>query len=351
MDNHVRIGTEGAMGVVTLARPKAINALTPAMIETITTAMTGWSSDPAIRAVLIEGEGEKGFCAGGDVRLTRELVLAGQSEEAFAFFAAEYRLNGLIATYGKPVIALQHGVVMGGGIGLSSHARYRIGTPSSVFAMPEAAIGFFCDVGANAILYQTPRAPALAFLMSARSVNVADAMALGLCDAAIEEVHLGDVRGRLIEAARAGDVDTAISAILSGEAVDPGEAEFTALANSIAPVFAHDNAADIVAHMSQFASDGDPGAAALAATLSALCPTSLEVIVKSHLAARRLRDVTAILAMDLRLARLMAGRPDFAEGVRAVLVDKDRKPGWSPASLDDVDSAAIAAIVGGRPSQ
>src|SRR5690554_3498060 len=324
--SDISITTEGACGVIRLTRPRAVNALTAEMIGAVRDALERWDEDDAVRAVLIEGEGDKGLCAGGDVRLTRDMALAGEMQRVEAFFADEYDMNLVIATYRKPITAFQHGVVMGGGIGLSSHARYRIATPGSRFAMPEAAIGFFCDVGVNAILYQTSEARALAFLLSGQSVGAGDAIALGLADAAVPEAALGQARSRVIEAARADDPDTAISQVIQALAVEPGPAQFCALADSLEPVFAGKTIGQILAGLLERAEEGDPGAAALHGMMDAHCPTSLAAIVLSHRLARRTRGVRAILAADLALASYLALRPDFAEGVRAVLVDKDRKP-------------------------
>ncbi|WMT86742.1 enoyl-CoA hydratase/isomerase family protein [Pelagibacterium sp. 26DY04] len=344
--DDISISIEGACGIIRLARPRAINALSADMIAAVRAALDEWDEDERVRAVLIEGEGEKGLCAGGDVRATRELALVGDTRRVSAFFADEYDMNGLIATYPKPIVALQHGIVMGGGIGISSHARYRIATASSRFAMPEGAIGFFCDVGVNAILYKTAQARALAFLMSGQTVAVADAIALGLADAAVPEDALAGLRARVIEAAQAGDPDTAITALIQSESIDPGEASFCGLADSLAPVFAAETVGKIVENLLDLAEEGDPGAAALHAAIARQCPTSLAAIVISHRRARQLRDVRAILEDDLALAKHMALRPDFAEGVRAVLIDKDRNPQWQPARLADVDSDALEKVLG-----
>lgn len=344
--DEISISVEGACGIIRLTRPRAINALSADMIGAVRYALDEWDENEAVRAVLIEGEGEKGLCAGGDVRRTRDMAMAGETRPVFSFFADEYDMNGLIATYRKPIVAFQHGIVMGGGIGISSHARYRIATPTSRFAMPEGAIGFFCDVGVNAILYKTTQARALAFLLSGQSVGAADAIALGLADTVVPEDGLASLRGRVIEAAQAGDPDTAITALIQSESVDAGAADFCELADSLAPIFAAPDAKAIVEGLLDWSEDGDPGAAALHASIVRQCPTSLVAIVLSHRQARQKRDVSAILEDDLALARYMAMRPDFAEGVRAVLIDKDRAPKWDPARLADVDSAALARVLG-----
>tara|TARA_R100000365_G_scaffold1542_1_gene5220 strand:- start:13605 stop:14687 length:1083 start_codon:yes stop_codon:yes gene_type:complete len=344
--DEISISIEGGCGIIRLTRPRAINALSAEMIGAVRYALDEWDENDDVRAVLIEGEGEKGLCAGGDVRRTREMAMAGDTRPVFSFFADEYDMNGLIATYRKPIVALQHGIVMGGGIGISSHARYRIATPSSRFAMPEAAIGFFCDVGVNAILYQASEARALAFLLSGQTVGAADAIALGLTDTMVPEDALADLRGRVIDAAQAGDPDTAITALIQSESIDAGAADFCALSDSLAEIFAAPDAEKIVEGLLDWSEDGDPGAAALYASIARHCPTSLVAIVLSHRRARHKRDVRAILEDDLALARHMAMRPDFAEGVRAVLVDKDKAPKWEPARLADVDVTALQRVLG-----
>ena len=187
---------------------------------------------------------------------------------------------------------------------------------------------------------------ALAFLLSGQTVGAADAIAMGLADTVVPEDGLADLRGRVIEAAQAGDPDTAITALIQSESVDAGAADFCELADSLAPVFAAPDAKAIVEGLLDWSEDGDPGAAALRASIVRQCPTSLVAIVLSHRQARQKRDVRAILEDDLALARYMAMRPDFAEGVRSVLIDKDRAPNWQPARLADVDSAALARVLG-----
>ena len=337
MSEHVATRTEGRLGVVVLDRPKAINALDFGMIAAITAVLEGWRDDPDVTAILFEGNGPRGFCAGGDVRAVRDLVLAGRKDQADAYFAAEYDLNGRISTYDKPVIALTHGAVMGGGIGIAGHAGFRIALPDARFAMPEAVIGFVVDTGVNAILAKAPEHRALAFLLSGLAVGAADALTLGLTDCVIAADARERVRAGLITAAEAPSVDTAVVSLMQAEAIDAGEAELCHAADARADVFALARAAEMAEALGP---DDQP----LGAAIARGSPTSLEAIVLSHRAARKARDIGEVLALDLAFARYLCGRPDFAEGVRAVLVDKDGKAAWQPAAGDDVDITALTAL-------
>lgn len=186
MTGQLDVIREGNLGIIALNRPEAINALSLEMINGITRKLEQWRSDDGIRLVLFEGRGPRGFCSGGDVRAVRQAVISGHPETGDAFFAAEYEMNGIIARYPKPTVALAHGVVMGGGIGIAGHCAFRFAAADARFAMPEAAIGFVCDVGVNFILARAPLHRALAFALSGQAVGVADALALGLTDCAVD---------------------------------------------------------------------------------------------------------------------------------------------------------------------
>ncbi len=340
MSAQLEISVEGHLGVIALNRPEAINALSQGMIAGIAEALRGWQTDGRVRAVLFEGRGARGFCSGGDVRAARAQVVEGRLAEAEAYFATEYAMNLLIATYDKPVLAIADGIVMGGGIGIAGHARFRFTTPNARFAMPEAGIGFFGDVGVNAILARAPAHRALLFLMSGKPVGAADALALGLTDCAVLPERIGELRSGLVAAAGTGDLQPAVVALMQSLSIQAGDRSLCTLADALSGELELETAAEIVAAVDG-KSAGNPEVAAMAALLKSRSPTSLEAIVKSHRAARRLPGIAEVLALDLRMARLMAGLPDFAEGVRAVLVDKDQKPVWAKP----VPAAAIRAAV------
>lgn len=354
MSGDVEFGVEGRLGVVTLNRPKAINALTLDMVRAIHAQLEAWRGDDSVRVVLFEGRGPKGFCSGGDVRWVREEVLAGRSEDGFRFFADEYAMNGRIAGYPKPVAALADGIVMGGGIGIAGHADFRFATTNVRYAMPEAAIGFVSDIGVNAILARAPVHRALLFLMTGMPVGAADALALGLADCVIPADKMAEVRSGIAAAADSGSPDTALVALMQSEGVEAGDPVFCAGADLLDDEMAEETAAAIVEAVAE-AAESEPQLAAIAETLSGRSPSSLEAILQSHRAARTYGDLRPILELDLRLARLMAERPDFAEGVRTVLVDKDNAPRWTPDVPRGQISAEIATVsaswTAGRQSQ
>jgi len=341
MSGELDIAIDGHLGRITLDRPAAINALSAGMIAGITEALTRWAGDDGIGAVLFEGAGEKGFCAGGDVRAARALVLAGRLGEADAYFAAEYRMNALIAGYAKPLVAITHGVVMGGGLGIAGHCGFRVTQPGARFAMPETAIGFFADVGVNAILAKAPAPRALLFALSGASVGAADALALGLADAVVAPERIAQLRIDIAAAAASPAPADAIGLLLAAESIVGGDTPFTEMAGLLPAALPESTAAflDAVAAV--------PALAELSALLETRSPGALAANFHAQVAARRLMDVGRTLEMDARLAALMIRRPDFAEGVRAVLVDKDHRPVWQPATLAGLDPAPILAAVAG----
>ena len=333
MTGQLDVSREEHLGIIALNRPEAINALTPEMIRGLTRTLEQWRDDEGIRVVLFEGRGPRGFCSGGDVRLARQFVLDGRAEEADDFFAAEYFMNGLIAGYPKPTVALSHGVVMGGGIGIAGHCRYRFTTPDSRWAMPEAAIGFISDIGVNHILGKAPLHRALLFLMSGTTVGAADALALGLADCVYDPGRREALLGAIAAASASADPASALVHLVQAEMVPTGEASFVALA---------DRHAGLKWNTLRAITMALPEHPELAEMLRAGSPTSRAFIHESHFAARKFATIEEVLAQDLRLAKLFCRQPDFAEGVRAVLVDKDRQPNWSRTDHAFIQRASAA---------
>lgn len=337
MTGQLEVIREGHLGIIALNRPEAINALSLEMIDGVIRTLEQWAVDDDIRLILFEGRGPRGFCAGGDVRHVRELVLDGDPAAADAYFAAEYTMNRLIAGYSKPIAVIAYGAVMGGGIGIAGHCAFRFATTDARFAMPEAAIGFVCDVGVNAILAKAPLPRALGFAMSGVPVGVADALALGLTDCPIDPARIEAVRTGIAAAAAAPAVETALGLLMQAEMAPVGEPVFCLAIDRHAGLDWEDLETVLAL------AEREPQLA----LIGRRSPTSLASIHASQLAARHIPDIAGVLEVDLRLAGLMARHPDFAEGVRAVLVDKDQNAAWRPAALADVDRAAIrSAIVG-----
>ncbi len=323
----VLIRVEDRLGRITLNRPRQINALTSAMIATIRQALADWAGDPRVRVVLIDGAGERGLCAGADIRAMRRSILDG-TPEAMQFLVDEYRMNAALAGYDKPIVAYQRGITFGGGLGVSAHCRVRIVSEDSQLAMPETLIGLWPDVG---MLYRLARAPGglgvHAALIGAR-LDPGDAIRAGLADRFVAAASLG----AFTEALRSGEVPG-----FGGAATEPG-----ALAGAawIDQCYAHDRAEDILGALN---GHPDPAAREAGRTLATMAPTSVKVTLRALRAARAM-TLDQVLAQDLTLASHFLTRPDLPEGIRAQVVDKDRNPRWQPDSLTHVTDADVDAF-------
>jgi enoyl-CoA hydratase len=284
-----------------------------------------------VHAVVIAGAGDRAFCAGGDIRALRDARVSGDQAFVDSFFAEEYALNLLIATYPKPCVALIDGLCMGGGIGVSVHAPYRVATEQAAFAMPETAIGFFPDIGATFFLPRLPGELGTFLGLTGTRMTGADAVHAGFA------THFTG-RARLNELSEALARDGVAAMAAFDETLPP-----FSLARDRAAIdhcFAADTVPAIVARLR--AEDGDWAGAALRALESA-SPSALHWTLR---ALRRGRDLTLKQALDAEFAltRSTMAHPDFTEGVRAMVVDKDRRPRWQPARIEDVDPAAIEAL-------
>jgi enoyl-CoA hydratase len=332
-DQTLDVRHEGGLARLTLNRPRALNALDGALIAALTDAARHAAGDPAIRAVLLEGAGGRAFCAGGDVRAIRALVQAGDRDGVHRFFTSEYALNRLIAEYPKPWISLIGGICMGGGCGVSVHGSHRIVTEAALMAMPETAIALFPDVGMTHVLPRLPDCVGIWMGLTGARLSGAEAVEAGLA------THFVPAdRADALRAALAADGADAIARF--AEPVPPGR--IAALRPAIARCFGQPTPAAILAALD---AEGTAWAGEQAAILRRASPFSVAV----SLAAMR-RGATLSLAeclgMELRLTATACFHPDFAEGVRAVLVDKDNAPRWTPARLDDLSPGDVAAAFG-----
>jgi enoyl-CoA hydratase len=323
---------DGRIGAILLDRPKALNALDLGMIRAITAALATWRDDPHVHAVVIEGAGGRAFCAGGDIRAMRTHALAGETDAVEAFFAEEYALNAAIAAYPKPYVALIDGICMGGGIGVSVHGAYRVVTESAILAMPETAIAMFPDIGATYVLPRLPGALGMFLGLTGTRLTGADAVHAGLATHFVPRAALPALRADL---ARDG-----VAALGTHAAVPPP----FSLAEHRPAIDRCFSDASVAGILRALAHEGEWGAATLA-TLRAMSPSA---VYWSHAMIRRGADhsLRDCLDAELRLTRQVTAHPDFAEGVRAMVVDKDRNPKWSPPRLEDVDPHRIEQMIG-----
>lgn len=333
---RVLVRTEGALGRLTLNRPEAINALDHGMIQGLTQALERWRDDTDVQIVLIDGEGERGMCAGGDVRGLRDQIVAGRADETAEFFRAEYALNAMIAEYSKPVVTLADGITMGGGIGLSGHAAIRIVTERSKLAMPETRIGFTPDVGGTWLLGRAPGRFGEYFGLTGATMSGADAVLLGFADHFVPSDRLDALREAL--AYRADPTGPAEIVLLFDETPDPSA--LPASRDWIDRAFSADSVAEIVLRLR---SEEAAHAATTADLLESLAPTGLAVTLDAVREARRLPNLRAALEGEYRRVMwFVTQHPDLVEGVRAQLVDKDRNPKWNPATIAELPSDAGA---------
>lgn len=329
--DEIRFDKQGRLGVVTLDRPKALNALTLEMIRALDPMLAQWAHDHSVQAVVIRGAGEKAFCAGGDVRAVYEAGRRGTDVLTYEFFFEEYRLNRRIHRYAKPYIALIDGIAMGGGLGLSVHGRYRVVTERAMVAMPETAIGLFPDVGGSWFLDRAPGKVGIYLALTGARLKAADILYAGLATHYVPAADLPALFDALLH--------TPPEAALHRYAVDPGPAPLAAHRAQIDRAFAHPKIETILAALGN---EGEWGAK-LAADLAKRSPTSLKATLRLMQRHHR-HEVEDCLRGEFRLVqRFMAGH-DFYEGIRALLVDKDNAPRWKPASLSHVDDAAIDAM-------
>jgi len=328
---------EGAAGVIRLNRPKAINAVTLEMFRDIEKALDEFEADPAVGLILLEGAGERGLCAGGDIRALYESSKV-KGDLGKILWREEYILNARIAKFAKPYVAFMDGIVMGGGVGLSAHGRHRVVTEKTRLAMPEVGLGFFPDVGGTWLLSRTPGEIGTYFGLTGQTMNGSDAIYARFADAVVPSGKLAALRDALINL-RAGvssaDVQATIDAFATGETSGPVAASQA----QIDRWFAHDRMQDIVAALQ---SDGSEPAQATLKTLGEKSPRGMVVTLKLLRLARGSSSLEECLVREYRAALEVFRSDDFREGVRAAVVDKDRNPRWSPPRIEDVTPEMLA---------
>ncbi|HEX2555794.1 MAG TPA: enoyl-CoA hydratase/isomerase family protein [Microvirga sp.] len=318
----------GAAGVIVLNRPAALNALTLGMVRGMRRALDAWAGDPAVTRIVLTGAGGKAFCAGGDVRRLHDLGRAGNFAEALTFWREEYQLNTLIHRYPKPYLTLIDGIVMGGGVGVSLHGRYRVAGERYSFAMPEVSIGFFPDVGATYALPRLPGESGTYLALTGDRIRTADALALGLATHAVPSAAMAPLQDAL-----AGGEP--VEAALARFAQDPGPAPLAPHRPVIDACFAAESVSGILARLDEAAAAGSDFARTAAATIRTKSPTSLCLALEQMRRGRSLSFEEAMKVEFRIVSRIIEGH-DFYEGVRAALIDRDGAPVWQPARLDTV---------------
>jgi enoyl-CoA hydratase len=322
---------EGAVGVIRLNRPKAINAVTLEMFRDIDKALDEFQSDAAVGVILLEGSGERGLCAGGDIRALYESSKV-KGDLGKILWREEYILNARIAAFPKPYVAFMDGIVMGGGVGLSAHSRHRVVTERTKLAMPEVGLGFFPDVGGTWLLSRSPGEIGTYFGLTGQTMNGPDAVYAGFADAVVPSDKLASLREALVDL-RAGvnsaDVEATIDQFATGERSGP----VAAIQSEINRWFAHDRMEDILAALQR---DGSELAQSTLKTLNEKSPRGMVVTLKLLRLARSSTSLEQCLVREYRAALEVFKSDDFREGVRAAVIDKDRNPRWSPTRIADV---------------
>ena len=331
---EVLIRVDGQIGHITLNRPKALHALNLAMCEAMTRALLDWREDANVLSILIDHAGERGFCAGGDIRMIAESG-AGDVSEAKTFFMSEYRLNHLMFDYPKPITAIVDGIVMGGGVGISEPAEVRIATERTTYAMPETGIGLFPDVGGGWFLPRLPGFTGTWIALTGARLKAADTVFLGIHSHYLPSDALDAFRSILaVDPAHPAD-------IADGLEDDPGEAPIEAHLEDIDRMFGFDTVEEIFVALE---ADGSDWAQAQLATLKTKSPQSLKVTLKQLRTGATLDSFADNMAMEYRLGGRIVPSHDFQEGVRAVVIDKDNAPRWAPAGLSGVTDADLEAL-------
>lgn len=334
MTDDVLTFVEGRAGRIRLNRPKAIHALNTAMCRTVLDALAAWEQDDRVAAILIDHAEGRGFCAGGDIRMLAESG-AKDGREAREFFHTEYRMNHRLFTYSKPIVAFMDGITMGGGVGISQPARFRVATENTRLAMPETGIGLFPDVGGGWYLSRLPERMGQFLALTGHRLDGAECLALGLATYYLTADRLEEAKARI-----AGD-PSMIDAILSELSVPPPEARILAHRAEIDRLFASDVLDEVLAALD---ADGGEWAATQRAILATKSPQTMMVSLRLLREGAAMPTFADEMRQEYAVGARVVVRPDFLEGVRAVIVDKDNAPRWQPAPSDAEIDAIFAPL-------
>lgn len=337
--SDIRFETQGVMGLITLNRPKALNSLNLGMVQAMRAQLKAWESDPAVACVVLRGEGDRAFCAGADIRAMRQSGLDGTTY-AMDFLREEYLLNSLIKHYPKPYISLIRGICMGGGMGLSVHGAYRIASNSAVFAMPETAIGFFPDVGGSYFLARCPGKLGVYLGLTGARLDTADAIYARIATHWIPS----DEWPVLLDALANGDD---ANDLFSEMGRRPQNSTLSERRTKIDRIFGTTSVEDVLTLLDRDDKEWSHECAALMRTRS---PSSLKIAFGQIRNGANL-SFDECMKMEFRIAHHILKRPDFYEGVRAVIVDKDNAAKWQPASLAEISDADVQAYFAPIPEE
>jgi enoyl-CoA hydratase len=358
VSEQISVNVADGVGHVTLDRPQALNALSYAMIRELTDVFTAWRDDSEVALVVIDGAGERGFSAGGDIRELYGYATNGNAGDAREFFRSEYRLDAMIARYPKPVVAIMDGITMGGGIGLAGHASIRVVTERSRVAMPETRIGFTPDVGGSWLLGRAPGELGVHLALNSRTMDAADALHAGFADSFVPSERIPHLLQALAERADPGSPAEIV--MLFDET--PGPSTLALARDWVDACYSAPTVREIITRLRAFAEGRadasassfpthplDPAASAYAAAaadeLETLSPTALTVTLESVRRARTLPTLEAALEQEFRLVSWFIEQHDLREGIRAQVIDKDRSPKWSPDTLEGVDPGLAAHVI------
>ncbi|MDX5592505.1 enoyl-CoA hydratase/isomerase family protein [Pseudovibrio sp. SPO723] len=335
MTDEVLFERKGHAGLMVLNRAKALNALTHEMVVAMHNHLTEWDADPSVRHIIIKSNSDRAFCAGGDIR---QVAKAGpeKAAETVQFFADEYRLNAAMKACKTPLVALIDGIVMGGGVGISVHGHYRVGSEKTLFAMPETGIGFFPDVGGGYFLPRLPHALGYYCALTAERLNQADCCWAGILTHAVPAEKFEALEAALCAADN-------VESVLDEYGVEAGHAPISDKAQVIESCFGVDTTAGIFEALSQLeASSDDDFARKTLDTLGGRSPTSIEVAFRQLKRGAEL-SMNDCMIMEYRIVSQILQGHDFYEGVRAVLIDKDHSPKWRPERMSELNEVEIEA--------